>query len=312
MREVTYSAVQFAVDHARTRFGIDPEWLLRPYLAEADSLARNPIDRISWLAFAGIVDRLEGAVGGRAAMLSFFDTGDLWVERGLKGGIQGLFKDSRDLYRYIATAVVPSQFANIECICSENRDGSMTFEAWLPIEFRDSSPFWWAAASLLRILPGYIGQSDALVDSQISDRHAIYRITPPPPFTIAARVRNSFKGFFALQSAAELAAGQGKELAQVHKTLVETRRQLEREISDASRQEQQRIARELHDGLGQQLTAISLQAKLMEGTLENDAPEFAREVTQLLKEIKAAAILARKLSHGLDKIGSRVRNQSFR
>ena len=41
-------------------------------------------------------------------MQSFFDTGDLWKKRGLMGGIEGLFKDSQDLYGYAAAAVVPS------------------------------------------------------------------------------------------------------------------------------------------------------------------------------------------------------------
>ena len=312
MQEVANSAVQFALNHARTHFDVDPAALLEPLLSEPDILARDPMGRIPWVTFAAIFDHLETTIGGRTRMQSFFETGNPWIERGRRGGIAGLFKDSRDLFRYVATAFVPRHFSNIECVYSENADGSVTLQAWLPIEYRDSPPFWWAVAGLLRILPGYIGQSEALVDPQVSDRQATYRITPPPVLTIIARLRNSLKGFFALQSAADLAAEQGKELAWVHQTLVETRRQLEREIVEASSLEQQRIARDLHDGLGQQLTAISLQVKLLEGILEKEAPELAPEVAQLLLEIKEAAILARNLSHGLDAIGSRVRPRSTR
>ena len=77
------------------------------------------------------------------------------------------------------------------------------------------------------------------------------------------------------------------------------RRRLEEEILEISEREQQRIGRDLHDDLGQQLAAASMMSavharKLMKrGAPEADA---AQQITQLLKE---ALALTRGLARGL-------------
>ncbi len=77
------------------------------------------------------------------------------------------------------------------------------------------------------------------------------------------------------------------------------RRRLEEEILEISEREQQRIGRDLHDDLGQQLAAASMMSavharKLMkQGAPEADA---AQRITQLLKE---ALALTRGLARGL-------------
>ncbi len=80
---------------------------------------------------------------------------------------------------------------------------------------------------------------------------------------------------------------------------VTDRRQLERAIIETSTFEQQRIASDLHDGLGQELTGIALLLRSAAGRLSDDVAAgqaLLREATGLLD---AAVQSARALAHGL-------------
>ncbi|HTL54627.1 MAG TPA: sensor histidine kinase [Candidatus Limnocylindrales bacterium] len=78
---------------------------------------------------------------------------------------------------------------------------------------------------------------------------------------------------------------------------------MEREIANVSHREQQRIAHELHDGLGQELGGVAFQAKLLASKLaESGAPLWAdaERMTLLLNQSIART---RALSHLLDPLG---------
>lgn len=80
---------------------------------------------------------------------------------------------------------------------------------------------------------------------------------------------------------------------------VTDRRQLERAIIETSTFEQQRIASDLHDGLGQELTGIALLLRAAAGRLPTDVAagqSLLREATALLD---GALQSARALAHGL-------------
>lgn len=80
---------------------------------------------------------------------------------------------------------------------------------------------------------------------------------------------------------------------------VTDRRQLERAIIEASSFEQQRIASDLHDGLGQELTGIALLLRTALGQLAADPAgglELVREASDL---VDGAVQSARALAHGL-------------
>ena len=80
---------------------------------------------------------------------------------------------------------------------------------------------------------------------------------------------------------------------------VTDRRQLERAIIETSTFEQQRIASDLHDGLGQELTGIALLLRSAAGRLPEDlaaGQSLLREATSLLD---GAVQSARALAHGL-------------
>jgi PAS domain S-box-containing protein len=77
------------------------------------------------------------------------------------------------------------------------------------------------------------------------------------------------------------------------------RRQIELAAAEATEKEQRRIADDLHDGLGQEMTAIALQLKVLEGQLAAKGVEQSSRICQLVDLTTRAARHARDIAHGL-------------
>ncbi len=83
---------------------------------------------------------------------------------------------------------------------------------------------------------------------------------------------------------------------------ISERRRLEQEVIDLSTQEQERLGREIHDGLGQQLTALSLMAAGLAKRLQRrDVPE-AKDALELRRHLEQTLADARILSSGLSPV----------
>jgi PAS domain S-box-containing protein len=80
---------------------------------------------------------------------------------------------------------------------------------------------------------------------------------------------------------------------------VTERKQLEKEILRISDREQWRIGQELHDGLGQQLTAIELMAQSLKEDLQMERPDLAQQTSQMSRFLREAIAQTRSLAHGL-------------
>ncbi len=80
---------------------------------------------------------------------------------------------------------------------------------------------------------------------------------------------------------------------------VTERKHLERAIIDASNREQQRIGQDLHDGLGQELTGISLMLRSYAKRIGEEYPQGARFVDEVIELVNQAVESARSLAHGL-------------
>lgn len=93
----------------------------------------------------------------------------------------------------------------------------------------------------------------------------------------------------------ELAVQRNTELLQQETA---ERARVEREILEICNREQQRFAYDLHDGLGQQLAALSLRAKLLQEKL--NGTETAQEVAAIVGLIKEAARETRMSARALD------------
>lgn len=80
---------------------------------------------------------------------------------------------------------------------------------------------------------------------------------------------------------------------------VTERKRLERAIIDASSREQQRIGQDLHDGLGQELTGISLMLRSYARRVATEDPKGARLLEEIIEHVNHAVESARALAHGL-------------
>jgi signal transduction histidine kinase len=80
------------------------------------------------------------------------------------------------------------------------------------------------------------------------------------------------------------------------------RKRLEQEILEASENEMRRIGHDLHDGVGQQLTALSLFASGLHKEAEATAPHLAEACKKLSSELREAIRQIRVLSHGLSPV----------
>lgn len=77
------------------------------------------------------------------------------------------------------------------------------------------------------------------------------------------------------------------------------RRRLEREVIAVAEREQTRIGQELHDGLGQQLTAIAFLAEVLAMKLDADGHDRAPDAARIERLASAAVSEARLLARGL-------------
>ncbi|MDD5222375.1 MAG: PAS domain S-box protein [bacterium] len=80
------------------------------------------------------------------------------------------------------------------------------------------------------------------------------------------------------------------------------RKRLEKEILEIGVREQRRIGNNLHDGLGQQLTAISFMNKVLEDKLAATSPAEAREAARISKLISDAITQTRDLARGINPV----------
>ncbi len=84
---------------------------------------------------------------------------------------------------------------------------------------------------------------------------------------------------------------------------ISQRRELERQIIETSTREQERIGREIHDGLGQQLTAVTLLAKTLGRKLEKAQRPEAAQAQQLAQQIEQALLDSKGITQGLAPVG---------
>jgi PAS domain S-box-containing protein len=77
---------------------------------------------------------------------------------------------------------------------------------------------------------------------------------------------------------------------------------LQKEILEVSECEQRRIGRDLHDGLGQHLTALELLGQALVGRLKTAAPELVKPAQDITRHIRESITRTRLLSHNLSPV----------
>jgi PAS domain S-box-containing protein len=80
------------------------------------------------------------------------------------------------------------------------------------------------------------------------------------------------------------------------------RKQLEKEITEVSNREQQRIGQDLHDGLCQELTGIEMMCQVLEQKLAAKSKTESKKVGDIAQHIREAIAHTRKLARGLSPV----------
>jgi PAS domain S-box-containing protein len=89
------------------------------------------------------------------------------------------------------------------------------------------------------------------------------------------------------------------------------RKRLEQEILDVSSRERQTIGRDLHDGLGQELTGVALMLRGLAGRLQKHAPDSVDHVNEIVRLVNQSIETARSLARGLLPVNTENGGLSF-
>jgi len=84
---------------------------------------------------------------------------------------------------------------------------------------------------------------------------------------------------------------------------VTDRKQLEKELAEATVREQRRIGQDLHDGLGQHLTGIAFLSRALERVLEEQGSPAAPQAGKIVQLVNQAITQTRSLARGLCPVG---------
>jgi PAS domain S-box-containing protein len=83
---------------------------------------------------------------------------------------------------------------------------------------------------------------------------------------------------------------------------ISEQRRLEREVLEVAMEERHQFGRELHDGLGQQLTALEMMTHALACELKTAAPKQATTAWDIARSIRRAVTQTRELAHGLSPV----------
>lgn len=155
---------------------------------------RGEIPRpVEWAHFAEILSRLGRAVGGGNELQKISgEMGPMAPGRALSG-LAGWTAPPDALYRAAAGWALRRALPAVDAKVEHLGGGQLEIVARTPEHLRACPELFHFAAGASRSLPRLIGLRDAVVQSEIGERTATYRIHVPPSRTLVSRLRRIFK-----------------------------------------------------------------------------------------------------------------------
>lgn len=157
-----------------------------------------------------------------------------------------------------------------------------------PDEIRDDFEEWRA-----RVHPDDLPRALEMIDAYFHNR--------VPHFILEHRLRHKDGSYRWILSRGHLlrdATGNPHRMAGSHVDITE-QRELERQILEVAEAERQRIGLDLHDDLGQRLTALEMTSQYLADALQTREPMAAATARDISAQIRQAVAHVRRLSRGL-------------
>ncbi|NLH74864.1 MAG: PAS domain S-box protein [Verrucomicrobia bacterium] len=123
----------------------------------------------------------------------------------------------------------------------------------------------------------------------------------PPSFSVVHKVAGGSARVVEVHSTPISVGERTLNFAVIHD--ITERRQLERQVLDASDQERQRIGRDLHDSLGGSLGGLAMVAMALAQTLSEAPPEHSAMAREIVDGINDTLRQARSIARGLCPVG---------
>jgi signal transduction histidine kinase len=315
MRTVSCRPIATWLEVAGTHHGIDLGAVLAG-LPEPSERLLDPTQRTEWGTVVEVMERLERAFGGPQA----------W-ERMVKGkgtpGAQvfvrliGTLTNYHDAY-WIGCSLLGRMFyphIQFSFRSLDERRIELCYE--IPPPYAASAPYHHGTLATLRAYPRIFGRDqapEALVEAEITPRRARYVVTLPPELTWWQRIRRAGRILRGARTYFSIIDQQHRELEEHFAALTrryEEERRLIYEVAEADTRAQKRLAADLHDGLGQHLTALGFKALNLAATLdrpltEEARPALAEEARQLQTLLSQARRQARSIAYGLDPLAEQA------
>ena len=211
LEEVSCRVCQPLFLHMR-RAGIDEQRLYAGLPIQADVL-RNARARMPWDVFAEMCDRAEALAGPVTGA-------ELMEGHRIIRAIAGLMTNPLLLYKAMNRWFGPSTFRIVEHSFEELPNSRLRISLTIPPGYRDSPAFFRISGTIFTVFPRLLGQPEALVQLDLSPRHCVYTIAPPPSRSLLARLRRSLRIFRSGRSVVEELGTQEDQLRASYQDLL--------------------------------------------------------------------------------------------
>jgi PAS domain S-box-containing protein len=139
---------------------------------------------------------------------------------------------------------------------------------------------------------------DAARETVINKLHQVLATAEPATYEYEVRANSAETEYFENRAVLVRDDGIGTGISITMRNITE-RRRLEQEILDVSSRERQSIGRDLHDGLGQELTGVALMLRGLATRIQRQFPESTPQVNEIVVLVNQSIDTARALARGL-------------
>jgi signal transduction histidine kinase len=199
--------------------------LVRGFPVTLDDL-QNKRHRMDWSLFVALTRRFADLVGGREEMVSTGYLPLLAAPAKVIGSILSLFREPKGLYTAMIKMGGPAFFSNIEFEFTDAGPNALRVDITIPEKYEDCPEFFYIYKGIYSCLPAAINLLYAIVEMELSPRHATYHIVLPPSMTLFKRSRVALNAFRGARGVVEELGSYQREIRESYDRLEKANREL--------------------------------------------------------------------------------------